>query len=152
MRLHRSSLAYTSSSHSLSFLLVTLNEQSAFANLSSCIALESLQIPPVSSIIGAVLPHVNSSRLAKVTLRLDGWRARRTLPVGGRSWEGLEEHLCRLARRFKDSHPGRKMEVGITGYFGECSDGYRIHVLGILNRKSVMLKLKEEAKVVFPSR
>lgn len=60
----------------------------------------------------------------------------------------VEEYLCPLAKRFKDTHPGRKMEVGIVGCVGD--DDQRTEVLKIVNGGDFMPALKEEARFVVP--
>lgn len=64
--------------------------------------------------------------------------------------DAIEKHLCPLAQRFSDSHPGRKMEVGIAGYFGKHLSSERTKTLRILNDRTFMPTLKKEAKFVIP--
>ena len=93
------------------------------------------------------LPYVTATP-AKVILDLHGrfdWRA---IKLGDRAVDVVEEHLCPLAKRFHEAHPGRQMEVGIAGYIGKRPD--RIRVLRVLNDRMFMPTLKKEAKYVIP--
>jgi len=79
---------------------------------------------------------------------LHGRFDRNAIKFGDRALYAIEGCLCRLAERFNDAHPGRKMEVGISGYIGERSE--RIRVLRTLNDKMFMPMLKKVAKFVIP--
>jgi len=91
---------------------------------------------------------VTSPRLAKVVLDLDNRFGRRAIRLDDAAFGVVERHLCPLAQRFSDAHPGRKMEVGVAGFFGERPE--RIQTLRILNDRSFMPMLKKEAKFVIP--
>ena len=83
-------------------------------DLSSCASLTYLgfPVPLIQPGIYAdvVLPLLSSSRLSKVVLQVLVSDLDQTDFMG---WEKLDVDLCRLAKRFKDEHGGRKMEVEI---------------------------------------
>lgn len=115
-------------------------------NLSPCASLESLKIS-ITPLVQIFLPSVTSTRLAKVILDLDGREGWRALKPGDSAFDVIEEHLCPVARRFSDAHPGTKMEVKLAGYF-ERSEWIR--ALKIINDRTFMPTLKEDANFVIP--
>jgi hypothetical protein len=79
--------------------------------------LEALQIP-IRPFAKTLLPSITSSRLAIVTLVVNGKDGQDTAKVDDNSWKAIERDLYSLARRFNGAHPGKKMEVVfLTGSF-----------------------------------
>jgi len=107
-----------------------------------------LRIPIIPFVVETFLPHITSTRLATIILDLDGRFGRRTIKLDDEDFGVVERHLCPLAQRFNDAHPGRKMEVGVAGYTGERRE--RILTLRTLNDRKFMPILKKVANFVIP--
>jgi len=116
-------------------------------DLLPCTSLELLQIP-ISPFVETLLPHITSTQLATVILDLHGRFDQVAIQPGNRALDVIDKCLCPVAIRFNNAHPGRKMEVGITGYIGERPQ--RTRVLRTLNNEMFMPMLKKEAKFVIP--
>jgi hypothetical protein len=118
-------------------------------DLSPCTVLEALQIP-IRPFAKTLLPSITSSRLAIVTLVVNGKDGQDTANVDDNSWKAIERGLHSLARRFNRAHPGKKMEVVfLTGSFEIFRDeidpnARRNEVLETLRDERFMPKLKEE--------
>jgi cellobiose phosphorylase len=118
-------------------------------DLSPCTVLEALQIP-IRPFAKTLLPSITSSRLAIVTLVVNGKDGQDTANVDDNSWKAIERDLHSLARRFNRAHPGKKMEVVfLTGSFEIFRDeidpnARRNEVLETLRDERFMPKLKEE--------
>ena len=95
------------------------------------------------------LPHIKSTRLAGIILDLHGRSGEHALKLGDGAFDVMDEHLYPLAKRFKDAHRGKKMEVGII--YGSLDRPARIQALGVINDKTFMPMLKEEAKFLIPN-
>ena len=67
-------------------------------------------------------------------------------PVDFPTWEAVGTDLCRLAKQFKIAHPGRKMEVEVSG--GSCFGDNKLALVEWFRSGEIMLKLKEYANVV----
>lgn len=128
------------------FFLASIPDEPISLDLSRCTVLESLRVP-VYPFAGALLSHVTSSQLAKVTLEL---RRDEPILVGDGVWDVIEQRLCPLARMFNDGRPGRKMEVQITGRFGDRYNRTDLRLRKALNEDGFMSKLKEVAVVLVP--
>jgi hypothetical protein len=66
--------------------------------------------------------------------------------IDSRVWEAMDRHLCRLARQFKATHRGRKMEVVVSAYRWDYV--LKPILAEWLKSGGPMPKLKEEANVV----
>ena len=79
-------------------------------DLSGCTSLGNLRLPVPTNpevLTDAILPSISSSELTRIALDLDA-DDELDYPL---LWKGLEKQLCRLAKRFKTAHGGRKMVV-----------------------------------------
>jgi hypothetical protein len=61
-------------------------------------------------------------------------------------WEAMDEHLCQLAKQFKATHGGRKMEVAIFVYRRSRSDDTSPLAAWLMSGLA-MPKLREEVDV-----
>ncbi|KAF9642835.1 hypothetical protein BDM02DRAFT_3124119 [Thelephora ganbajun] len=116
-------------------------------DLSPCTSLEFLEIP-IWPFAEMILPHLNSSRLAKVILYWYGRAGQGTAKVVNNTWKAIEEHLRPIAKAYNRAYPERKMVVEILiGPDGKHHER-RVEVLRILDDEKFMSQLKEEAEVV----
>lgn len=90
----------------------------------------------------AFLPLISSSRISSIILHLQAKKIAKTSPG---DWGELDKELCRLAKRFKDAHNGRMMEVMVLG-----SDQCDLAVLEQLKKKWPMPNLAGKATIVIP--
>ncbi|KAF9648830.1 hypothetical protein BDM02DRAFT_3114851 [Thelephora ganbajun] len=83
-------------------------------DLSGCTSLRTVKLPvPLShpGIFGEiVLPSLSSPQLSRVVLEL---RETDTRGIDSDGWKKMDKYLSRLAKRFKATHEGTKMEVEV---------------------------------------
>jgi len=121
-------------------------------DLSGCTVLESLRLSVALPLPGIpadiVLPALYSYPPAKVILEVGGVRNQRP---DYRAWKVMTGHLCRAAKEFKTTHPGRKMEVEIS-VSGWINIDDKPMFVEWCTSGEVMLKLKEDANIVITDR
>jgi hypothetical protein len=108
-------------------------------NLSECTSLEFLDIPVpinVQKLVNDILPSISSSELSRISLNViqkDG-------PWDPQFLKTLEKRLCRVAKKFKTAHGGRKVVVQFHIWWSH-------EIFTIFQGKRPMPELREEAMI-----
>ena len=113
-------------------------------DLTGCTALETLILDILLcgyERFDAIIPSLSFFRLPKIVLCLAVPKIR---PINLGNLEVTAGHLCRLAKQFKTTHPGSKMEVELS--VSDWSDDQMAMLVDRVD--SWEPKLREEANVV----